>query len=78
MTQVGSNDRAFCGDGLEPHKNRRSRWVLLVIIEEDSIESNRGSQVNFELLAGLVFQKEGADIGSQRRYVLSYYIVRSA
>ena len=30
MTQVGSNDGEFCGDGLEPHKDRRSRWVLLV------------------------------------------------
>ena len=29
-TQVGSNDREFCGDGLEPHKDRRSRWVVLV------------------------------------------------
>ena len=24
-TQVGSNEREFCGDGLESHKNRRSR-----------------------------------------------------
>ena len=30
-TQVGSNDREFCGDGLEPHKDRRSWWVLLVL-----------------------------------------------
>ena len=22
--------REFCGDGLEPHKDRHSRWVLLV------------------------------------------------
>ena len=22
----------FCGDGLESHKDRRSRWVLLVLI----------------------------------------------
>ena len=26
------NDREFCGDGLETHKDRRSRWVLLVHI----------------------------------------------
>ena len=29
-SQVGSNDGEFCGNGLEPHKDRRSRWVLLV------------------------------------------------
>ena len=30
QAQVGSNDRKFCRDGLEPNKDRRSRWVLLV------------------------------------------------
>ena len=30
--QVGSNEREFCGDGFESQKDRRSRWVLLVII----------------------------------------------
>ena len=33
-TQVGSKDREFCGDGLEPHRDRRSRWVLLVDIKK--------------------------------------------
>ena len=31
--QLGSNEREFCGDGLESHKYRRSRWVLLVVIK---------------------------------------------
>ena len=26
-TQVGSNERKICGDGLESHKDWRSRWV---------------------------------------------------
>ena len=29
---MGSNERKFCGDGLESNKDRRSRWVLLVSV----------------------------------------------
>ena len=31
-TQVGSNEKEFCGDGLESHKDRRSQWVLRVLL----------------------------------------------
>ena len=31
-TQVRSNKREFCGDGSESHQDRRSRWVLLVLL----------------------------------------------
>ena len=34
-TQVGSNNREFCGDGLEPHKDRRSQWVLLITVTKE-------------------------------------------
>ena len=30
---IGSNEREFCGDGLESHKDRRRRWVLLVSVK---------------------------------------------
>ena len=31
--QLGSNEREFCGDGLEFQKDRRSRWALLVCLK---------------------------------------------
>ena len=31
-TQVCSNDREICGDGVEPHKDRHSQWVYKLFL----------------------------------------------
>ena len=48
-TQVGSYDRKVCGDGLEPHKDRHSWWVLLVCFNHS---------ISFKYLGLLLFIRE--------------------
>ena len=50
MTQVGSNDREFCGDGLELQKDRRSGWVLVVYIKEMTLYREHSNMASSPLI----------------------------